>query len=113
MADDMYSSKEDNASPEAVEAKKKRALLNGVIVALIFLLSVVLPPRYKGFAPLLFLIPFILAVVSKVRQAGEKRGDSMSAQIPPPTLPDHNHSVEPYSYTPRDPKDPRRYKPIE
>lgn len=108
----MNSPEDDDAPPEAREVAKKRSRLNTLILALVFVLGIALPQPYKAFAPILFLIPLVIAVMNKVRQAGEKSGTPLPNQTYSPPMPDQNHSVEPYSYTPKDPKDPRRYKPI-
>ena len=111
MAAGINSSKDKDPS-EDVGPAKKRSHLNVLILAGVFLLGVVLPPAYKAFAPLLFLIPIIIAVVKKVRQAGEKRGNPPLDQTYAPPVPDQIPSSEPYTYEPKDPKDLRRYKPI-
>ena len=103
-----------NTSPESSEKAKKRWLLNVLILAGIFLLSVVLPPDYKVFAPLLFIIPFIINAADKIRQAAETPENSPGNRTYSPSMPrpDRMSSPEPYTYKPKDSKDPRRYKPI-
>ncbi|MDM7996604.1 MAG: hypothetical protein QUT30_13095 [Acidobacteriota bacterium] len=104
MAEGMNPYDED-VPPEETRPAGKAALVNAAILAAIFALSILLPPEYKAFVPFLFLIPLVLAVVAKVRQIRKKNEDS-------PHMPDADHTIEPYSYTPKDPNDPRRYKPI-
>jgi len=104
MAEGMNPYDED-VPPEETRPAGKAALVNAAILAAIFALSILLPPDYKAFVPLLFLIPLVLAVVAKVRRIRNKNEYS-------PYTPDADHSVEPYSHTPKDPNDPRRYKPI-
>lgn len=105
------SARPDDLPPENIEARKKQARLNAMILALVLLLSTILPHPYRSFAPFLFAIPLIIMMVSRIRRA--KAGHSQSA-----TQPDFRPSpgevppAEPYSCTPKDPKDPRRYKPI-
>ena len=111
MAEKLNAS-EDDIAPEASEKTKKQWRLNALILAGVFLLSVVLPPAYKVFAPVLFIIPVIINVVNKIRQAGEKSGNPPQDRTDSPSMPNQIPPVEPYTYTPKDPKDPRRYKPI-
>ncbi len=115
MADETTDSVEEKSSPEAVEAAKRQSRLNLLILGGVFLLGVLLPQEYKAFAPLLFIIPVIVAVVQKVRRSGERPGGA------PPHPPQHDYSPpmhdsmpsgDFYGYEPKDPKDPRRYKPI-
>lgn len=96
---------DEEGPPEESRAAGKSALVNAAILAAIIALSILLPPEYKAFVPFLFLIPLVLAVVAKVRQI-RKKNEYV------PHMPDANPSAEPYSYTPKDPNDPRRYKPI-
>jgi hypothetical protein len=113
VAEEMNPSDEKDVSPEAREVAKKQSRLNALILSVVFLLGVLLPHPYKAFVPFLFIIPLVLAVVNKVRQPGKKAGNPMHNQTHRPPLTNQGNSTEPYSYTPKDPKDPRRYKPIE
>jgi hypothetical protein len=112
MAQETDHSSEDDIPSKAVKKVKKRSLLNALILAGVLVLGAVLPPAYKAFAPLLFVIPFIIAVMNKVRQAGEKQENPARGQSYSPRVPDGIPSLEQYTYKPKDPKDPRRYKPI-
>jgi len=103
---------ENDPSPESSEKAKKQGRLNALIWAAVFLLGAVLPSEYKGFVPFLFLIPIILSVVNKIRQASEKSEHPSHYPTHSPQMPDRMPSHEPYAYKPKDPKDPRRYKPI-
>ena len=103
---------EDDISPEDSEKTKKQWRLNALILAGVFLLSALLPPRYRAFAPLLFVIPFVVSVVNKIRQVREKFGSPPQGQIDSPPISGRIPSQEPYTYKPKDPKDLRRYKPI-
>jgi hypothetical protein len=78
----------------------------------VILLGAVLPPEYKAYAPLLFVVPFIISVANKLRQAGENPADPSQNPAYVPTEPERAPSRDPYSYRPKDPKDPRKYKPI-
>jgi len=102
---------QDDITPGASE-KAKKWRLSALILAGIFLLSAVLPPDYKGFAPLLLLVPVIVNVMNKIRQAGEIPGNPARIQTNSPSTPDQIPSPAPYTHRPKDPKDPRRYKPI-
>jgi len=96
---------------EEVEASKRRSRINALILAATFVIITLAPDPYKLFAPLLFLIPVILTLVNRVRKASNEptpQAKDLPAQM---STPKQNGS-EPYSYTPRDSKDPRRYKPI-
>lgn len=112
MAEETRDSIEETSSPEAVEAAKRQSRLNLLILAGVFALGVILPPEYKAFAPILFLVPVIMAVVKKVRQAGEKPGDTPPRHDYAPPMHESMPSGDFYGYEPKDPKDPRRYKPI-
>lgn len=104
---------ENEVTPEASEKAKKQWQLNALILAGVFLLSIVLPPEYKAFAPLLFVIPFIIRVAGKIRGTEENPENSSTSHGYTPPAPDQQMTPhEPYSYKPKDPKDPRKYKPI-
>lgn len=103
--------KELPRTTEVVDAAKKRHLIDALTVVGIFLLGIVLSPSYKAFVPFLFVIPVIFALVNKVRQAGGNWGSPPRGRTYSP--PDGAPSPEPYTYKPKDSRDPRRYKPIE
>ncbi|MBN2321210.1 MAG: hypothetical protein JXR49_19175 [Acidobacteria bacterium] len=94
----------NDVTPEASEKTKRQWKLNSLILVGVLLLGAVLPPEYKAYAPLLFVVPFIISVANKMRQAGENSGDPSQN----PNYAPH----EPYTYKPKDPKDPRKYKPL-
>lgn len=103
----------NETEPEASEKKKRQWALNALTLAGVFLLGVVLPPEYKAFAPLLFVVPFIINVANKIRQDDANPGNTSQDHAYSPPVPEYpEHTPEPYSYKPRDPKDPRKYKPI-
>jgi len=111
VANETNAYERHDSEPEAAQADKKRLRLNALIILLIpVLVGVVLPRPYRGLAPFLFLIPLVISLVNKFRKADEKSGNSPPNQTYP--MPHQDHSVEPYFYAPKDPKDPRRYKPI-
>ena len=94
----------DDFSDGEVAASKRHSRINALILALVFLVLTVAPSPWNVYAPLLFLIPFIRSLVNRIRNASasSKRDDT----------PDLPQGMEHYTYTPKDPKDPRRYKPI-
>jgi hypothetical protein len=102
----------NDKTPESSENAKKQWGLNALILAGVFILSAVLPTGYKAFAPFLFLIPVILNVVNKVRQADENPANPEDNRTYSPPMSSQNSASEPYSYKQKDPKDPRKYKPI-
>jgi hypothetical protein len=112
MAEEMHASREEDPNPKPSEKDKKQWRLNALILAGVVLLSAVLPPEYKAFAPVLFLVPVIVGVVKKIRRFGENSGNVTQDQTYSPPVYEDTTSHEPYSHTPKDPKDPRRYKPI-
>lgn len=111
MAEEIKTS-EDEITPESLEKAKKQGKLGVLILAAVLLLSIVLPPEYKAFAPILFIVPFAISVVNKIRQLREKAENPLQEQPHSPPVPDGTPSIEPYSYKPKDPRDPRKYKPI-
>ena len=98
----------DDISAEAIAATKRRSRINAVTLGLVFLVSALAPPRWKIFAPFLFLLPVVLSLLGRLRSTSVESSPPVATKIEPP-----GPVAEPYSYTPRDPNDPRRYKPIE
>lgn len=94
------------------ESKKRSQQLHVLILVGVFLFGILLPPGYKIFAPFLFIIPSIIDVVNKARMAVEKSRPPLRDQTYTPPMPSRIHSLEPYTAMPKNPKDPRRYKPI-
>jgi hypothetical protein len=110
VADETDANERQTFEPEAAQADKKGARWSSLIIWFIPLLGAMLPRPYRDFTPLLFLIPVVFSLVSKYRKSEAESRSSTPTQTYPP--PDQVHPVEPYLYTPTDPKDPRRYKPI-
>lgn len=102
--------KEDDLPREAVEAARRRSKINALVLGAVFLLMTVAPHPWSSYAPILFLIPVIYALVSRMRRASSLPVPSSSQSAP--TQRADGLRVDPYSSTPRDPKDPRKYKPI-
>jgi hypothetical protein len=98
----------EGIAQEAIAARKRRSRINGVTLALVFLVSALAPPRWRLFAPLLFLLPLLYSLLSRLRGASIESDRPVTREIDAETP-----AAEPYSCTPRDPNDPRRYKPIE
>jgi len=94
------------------ESAKKKSYLNFVALAAVFLFGIVLPPKYKAFAPILLLIPFVYSVVEKARRISGKADSAATDPRDEPRTHLPASSGEPYSCEPGDPRDPRRYKPI-
>ena len=96
---------------EEVLSAKRSSRINALILAAVFVVMTLAPDPYKLFAPLLFLIPALLWVFSRLhKSSGGPTLRSRDLPAPPPMpKPD---GADPFSYTPKDPKDPRRYKPI-
>jgi hypothetical protein len=105
-------SPKDETTPEELQKAKKQGQLNALTLGAVFLLGILLPPAYKPFAPLLFVIPVVVKVMNKIRQTGENSGNPPRNRIRSQPMPERDPSTEPYSHNPKNPKDPRRYKPI-
>ncbi len=102
---------QDDLPPDEIAASKQRSRINALMLGVVFLLTTLAPPPWNTYAPVLLIIPFFYALVGRVRRAAQSSkahqipGKPSAAGGPPPV-------IEPYSCTPKDPKDPRRYKPI-
>ncbi len=99
-------------TPDAPEKTRKPWQLNALILAGVFLLGALLPLEYKAYAPLLFVVPFIVNIAKKIRRDSEDSANRPRDYNYSPPMADHVPSPEPYSYKPKNPKDPRKYKPI-
>jgi hypothetical protein len=92
---DPASAEEDGDLPrEEIAQAKMRARINALALLLVLLLTTIAPYPWSLSALLIILFLPLYALVRKVRSRNS------------PT------AGEPYSYVPKDPKDPRRYKPI-
>jgi hypothetical protein len=102
----------DDLPPEQIDAARRKARTNAVVLIAVFLLISLAPYPWNIFAPLLFLVPLMVSILNRVRRGSaplDALPDNTSA---PPER--HASAVEqPYSYTPKDPNDPRRYRPID
>ena len=110
MTDPMRAARADDA--RSAEEKNKKRKITGILFAGVLLLGALLPPRYKALSPLLFLLSPLFDVLSKLRGDSLQTEGSQGDSTPSDSIPEPRQSREPYSYTPRDPKDPRKYKPI-
>ncbi len=101
---------DDDLPRDAIEAAKRKSRINALVLGAVFLLLYVVPSPWNVYAPLLFLIPLVYSLVSRNRTVS----GTSPASAAKPTMPESitTEVKEPFSYTPRDPKDPRRYKPI-
>ena len=103
---------QDDVTPEAAQKAKSQQRLNALAFAAVLILGIVLPARFKGFVPFLFVIPIIWSVINKIRRVGEDPANPPRTEPHSPAVQHPITSTEPYFYQPKDPKDPRRYKPI-
>jgi len=79
---------------EQIAQAKMRTRINALALLVVLLLSTVAPYPWSLSAPLIILFLPLYTLVRKIRSRKS------------PT------TGEPYSYVPKNPKDPRRYKPI-
>jgi hypothetical protein len=107
VMDRLLAQDEDDLAPGELEASRKKSRINALILGIVFLLLVVAPHPWNSLVPILLLIPLIYSLVNRVRGASRSSGPSPS---PAPGSSDSRR--EPYSHTPSDPNDPRKYKPI-
>ena len=103
-------SAQDDLTPEEVAAAKRKSRLNALILGVVFLLISFAPRPWNAYAPLLFIIPLIYSLANKFRAASSVPRLPGSSPGQTPKMGSENR--DPYSYTPRDPDDPRKYKPI-
>ncbi len=103
MADDSNANEGRNPRSKGAKADKKQSRWNAFLFLLIPMMGILLPRHYKGIAPLLFLIPLVISFVNKFRNTDDISGASS---------PNRDRAAEPYLNAPKDPKDPRRYRPI-
>src|SRR5947207_2361932 len=96
----------DEIRAEDIAASKSKARVNALTLGLVFLLGAFAPYPWRAYAPLLFLIPLLYSLYTRIRKFPSEVPLQASTQDA------ETGREEPYSYTPRDPKDPRRYKPI-
>jgi hypothetical protein len=96
---------------EEIEASKQRNRINALVLAGALAIITLAPDPYRLFAPLLFLIPVILSLVNHLRKSSNG-SPAQTASFPPQKEMPKSGVSDPYSYTPRDPRDPRRYRPI-
>lgn len=102
--------REDELSEEELAESKQRSRLNGIILVAIFLLTALAPFPYKTFVPLLLVVPMLYSIYVRIRRRANKLGRTQISESP--TQVPSTSREDPYSYTPSDPKDPRRYRPI-
>jgi hypothetical protein len=90
-----------------IEARRKRTRINALALLLIFVLSLVAPYPWNSYAPLLILVPAVYGLLTRFRK-------DRSSQTAPQDAGSHlnGSSLEPYARKPKDPDDPRKYRPI-
>jgi hypothetical protein len=99
----------DDISQQDIEAAKRRSRINALALGLVLILATLAPYPWNAYAPMLIVIPAIYAIVNRFRNRSQWN------QSPTRTAgkPNGSSEGEPYTITPKDPNDPRRYKPIE
>ena len=95
---------ENDLTEDMIVSSRKRTRANAVVLLLVFALITFAPQPWAAFAPLLLLIPLLHAILARARRGSTTSGSTV------PSKPDPY--PEPYSQEPRDPQDPRRYRPI-
>ena len=101
----------EEISPDALAASKRKARLNALLLAGVLILASVAPQPWNLFAPVLFIVPIVYAFVSRLRR-GAPTPEQRARSAAQPRHLEVRSTIDPYSYTPKDPKDLRRYKPI-
>lgn len=101
----------DDLPLEQIDGARRKARISAAVLIGVFLLISLAPYPWNIFAPLLLLVPLIQSI------AGRMRRGTVSLDALPDTATASRKShpsvvKEPYSCTPKDPGDPRRYKPI-
>jgi len=95
---------QDDLTEDMISSARKRTRMNAVVLLLVFALLTFAPQPWAVFAPLLLLIPLLQAVRDRMGRSASSPGTPPAAQ--------RDSFPEPYSQKPRDPNDPRRYRPI-
>lgn len=103
---------QEEISPEDIATKKRQARINALVLGSVFLLTVMAPYPWNTYAPLLFLIPLLYSIAKKIRRTTAD-ADLLQQRTRIDFENEAADREEPYSHTPSDPHDPRRYKPIE
>jgi hypothetical protein len=102
----------DDLPQEQIAAAKQKARVNALILIAVFLLIAIAPFPWNALAPLLFLIPLFLSLSNRLR-GSRSAVDALTEGIQAPADDNAAQPQEPYSYSPSDPADPRKYKPID
>ncbi len=100
----------DDLPPEEVAAAKRKSRLNALVLGLVFLLVTIAPYPWNLLSPILLLVPLVYSLIDRMRRAPDADRPVPGGSALPPRM--DASRLEPYSSIPRDPKDPRRYKPI-
>jgi hypothetical protein len=96
-------------TPEQINVARRKARINAAVLIAVLLLVSLAPYPWNVFAPLLFLVPLIAAISNRLR-LGIAPLDALSTSASAEKQ--ASPAEEPYSCIPKDPKDPRKYKPI-
>ncbi len=109
------SSLADDLPQELIARSRDKSRMNAIILVTVFLLGVILPVAslasspWNILAPVLALFPFFHLVTQRIRKV---RASTHSQQKTATPSADSPPGMEPYCWIPKDPRDPRRYKPI-
>lgn len=94
---------------ELTPAARRRSRVNALAVLAMFLLISLAPTPWNMFAPALIAVPALYGIWSRYRERQDAGGQPQPWE---PVREQDGTIPDPYSYTPKDPNDPRRYKPI-
>lgn len=97
----------DDLPREDIEAKRRRMRINALALLLIFVLSLVMPYPWNSYAPLLIIVPAVYGLLARFRKDPSSRTAAKEAGS---RL--NGSSLEPYARKPKDPNDPRKYRPL-
>lgn len=97
--------KKDDLPPEDLEAARRKSRINALVLGLVFLLLTFGPHPWNTYAPLLFLVPLVYSLISRMRRT------TIPSNPRTPTATDTSR-LEPYASRQKDPNNPRKYKPI-
>jgi len=102
---------EESSSEEESFKDKRQSRINLLVFGLVFLLVMMAPHPWNTYAPLLFLLPLIYSMLNKLKQKAGAEEEVQDSRLPRSR--ESYARAEPYTEKPRDPKDPRRYRPID
>jgi hypothetical protein len=100
----------ERSSEKESTKDKRQSRINALVFGLVFLLVAIAPYPWNSYAPLLFLLPLIYSILNKLKQKSGAEEGVQDSQLTGSR--ESNTRRQPYSQRPRDPKDPRKYRPI-